>query len=516
RPRQAVVRRGGCDYQIAIRDLLAEDLVVVQAGEVVPVDGTLHESGGRVDEALILGEGSAEQKAVGGPVFAGSRNVGETFVVKTSRRGADTVLGHMLGVVEAARRVRANAQVRGDRLAQRALPIAGAAAFVTFAVWQVRLGDAAVWEALSPALAVLITLTPRALAFASVSALTSGMTSAARLGVLLRDARAIEAIRDLDLMVFEKAGTLTVGRPEVESFEAFGLSAKRALTLLAAVEQRSEHAFAEAITRYASEELAGAATERPEVRSFRTVPGRGVIARVEEHEVVVGSAALLVDKGVAFPEDIIQTVGGSWLFMAVDGRFRARAHLFDPLRQDAVEAVRAATDAGVRPMLVTASAQEEALQVALAVGIAPHDVRSGMDAAEHGEVVRVLKASDRTVGVVGTSGFSSAALSQAHAAIVLRGDASLRDAEYAAILLRPGTGGVRMTLQIAHRTFGAVRQNLLASTVAMGLAVPAGMGMLPPGWALAALLATTVGVGLNGPRLDPGAVGPPVRPVPKA
>lgn len=505
RPRWAIVRREDQDVRIAIRDLESSDVVVVRPGEIVPVDGIL--SGTElflVDEADILGEGTAQQKRGGDRVFAGTTNTGVELLVKPERRGARTALGRMLEVIEAARTTRAPVQTRWDRIGALLAPITLLLALATFVAWRVIEPSAPLWHAVSPALAVLIAATPWALGWAGALPVTAGMTQAARLGVLLRDAGVLEAIRSLDTVVFGKAGTLTLDQPELESFEVFGSSTvpQDALRMLMAVESRSDHPLGRACEEYAVEQFGAAITEDlPEPRSFREIPGRGVIARVDEAEVCVGSAALLDGKGIDYPEEPHTGTGAS-LYLAVDGRLRARAQLFDPLREDALANVRRVRQAGARPMMVSAGSVSEAARVAGLVGIDPADVRAGIDTAEHAEVVRVLRAAGRVVGVVGDSESAQPTLAAADVGFGLVADGAMPDDPWGVLVLRPGAGGVITAWDLAVRAFRTIRGNIAVAVASMLLSIPAALGLLPPLAALLVLLGTVAFVGANGLRIQ--------------
>lgn len=505
RPRWATVQRAGRDFRVAIRDLEPDDAVVVGAGEVVPVDGEVRDGSSVVDESAVMGEGATVQKSVGARVFAGSVNTGgDGFVVVPQQTGDATVLGRMLQVLEDARAVRAPMQRRGDRLAALVMPGAILLAIATFVFHRLQAPELAAWAAVGPALAVLVITVPWALGWASAIPVSAGMTEAARQGVLFRDAGVLEEIRGLDAMAFEKAGTLTTGRPEVESMEVFGdIEPRDALRILMAVESQSKHALAETFFEYTREHFGDEATDSlPAARSFRTIPGRGVIARVADQEVVVGSAPLLEAKGVQPPEEP-EGVPGSYIYLAVEGELRARAHIFDPFRDDSIATVGRARAAGLRPMLLTAGTANEAERVANAVGIKSDDVRAGIDAAEHGQAVRVLTAAGVTSAVVGNAGSDQPSLQAADVAFAIAEHGEVPSEPHEVILLRPGARGVITALDVAHATFRIIRQNLIASTLVMLAAVPAALGVLPPHAATGGLAFTVLMVGVNGLRNRP-------------
>ena len=501
RPRWATTRRRGRDVRMAIRDLDLEDPIFVNPGEVVPVDGVVVGEGGVVDESVLMGAGSHVQKQNGDRVYAGTLSVTSRFQVASDSMGDDSVLGHLLRVLEDARETRAPVQRRFDRLAALLSPVTLALAIATFVYWRLEGPGEVVWFALAPALSVLVITTPWALGFASAVPVTAAMTVAARRGVLTRDAGVLERIRDLDVMVFRKAGTLTTARPEVETIDLFnGADLRESLCLLIAVEKNATHHAATAFVRVAEERF-GDAFQPPDatiVRGFRSIPSRGLIAHVDGREVVVGAATLLVDKGIDVPAE--PELPGAFRYLAVGGVLWARALLYDPMREDSIPTVARVKREGIRPILVTAVGVAESLKVASTVGIIESDVRSNIDPAEQAEVVRVFRAAGVSVGVVGSRDADRAALAVSDVAFALIPDGRLPRERHAVSLLRPGAGGVITALDLSARAFRLLRQNLWVGATLMMGGIPAALGYLPPHGAVLGMLLTMLAVGVNGLR----------------
>lgn len=501
RPRFAAVQREGGEYRISLRDLTLEDRVRVHPGELIPVDGVIESDAHCVvDESSVLGAGIQTQKGQGDEVFAGTTATSAGLSIRPTAIGEATVLGRMLAAVELARTTRSPSQRRSDRAAALVAPITLLLALGTFLWWRLGAGQLGLWDAVAPALAVLIITTPWAIGWSSAVPVMAAMTGAARRGVLMRDPAVLDEIRALDSVVFEKAGVLTHGRPEIESFEIFGrITPLRAARFILAVERQSNHVVAQAFEEYASEELAAGATDDlPEARSFRSVPGRGVIARVDDSEVVVGASALLVDKGIEHPSE--PSMPGTWLYLAVDGKLRARARIYDPLREDSKDAVGRVRAAGVTPLLVTADAQQSATVLGASVGVQPANVRSAIDGAEHAQVVRVLRAAGHRTGAVGLADKDMPTLDAAHTAFAMVRRAAVPDTRHSVLLLRPGPGGLIAAFDAADRSTRVTRGNLVLSVLVMSAGVPAAMGYLPPLITVGALVASLLAVGLNGLR----------------
>ena len=501
-PWWATVRREGRDFRIRIHDLVGEDHVVVAAGEVVPVDGTVAKGQTNVDESAVFGPGSGGARQPGDRVWAGTRNGEGDLLVQPEITGNATVLGRLLRVLEDARETRAPVQRRGDRLAAWLAPIALLLSIGTFAVWRWLDPGASFWHGLLPALAVLVVTSPWALGSASAVPVLAAMSRAARLGVIFRDAAVLEHIRRLEVLVFEKAGEMTTGTPTLDDFETHGGADPRdALRMLMAVEQASSHGvakacFAYAIGRFGGEIATGLATPT----GFRTIPGDGVIARVEGKEVVVGRSALLEAKGVECGKDSQAAGSGHWLYLAIDGSLRAKAHVVEQLQPDARSTVAYLKSRAVLPMMVSASTREEACAVAAHTGIACEDVRADIDTAGHAEVVRTLKAAGYRVGLVGTAGTDQPSLEAADVGLATVPSGVLPAERHPVLLLRPGTGGVVTAFETARHAFRRMRQNLGLSVLVMLAAIPAALGFVPPQGAVLALLASVLVTGLNGLR----------------
>ncbi len=504
RPQEATVRRSSGDYRIRIQDLHAEDVVVVNPGEDIPVDGVIMDvAGTMVDESPIMGAGTVVQRERQSRVYAGTRNLTAPMLIQPERMGHETVLGHVLGVVESARQSRAPVQLHGDRLAAFVAPWTLLLAVATFVGWQTLGGVTEIWSALVPALSVLVVTSPWALGWASAVPVSAGMTHAARTGVLLRDAEALESIRGLEVLIFERAGTLTEGKPLVAGVDLVGdVSLSQALEMMLAVERPSRHAVADAFLAYGSLHLGErASVESHHAQSFRQIPGQGVIAQVGGREVLVGQDTLLAQKGISVPPVDEPGAESAHLYLAVDGALWARALVSDPFRDDSIPTVHRLNQEGVRTVLVTSASAQETAASAQTLGIEPENVRCGIETGAHGEVARAMRAAGFQVGVVGNVESDQPSLQAADVSFGLVAEGQMGELQCAVSLLRPGSGGVLSAFSIARQAFRIIRQNLIASVVVMLAGVPAAFGLLPVQAAVLGLLIAVAVVGLNGLRV---------------
>ncbi|MEC8024960.1 MAG: HAD-IC family P-type ATPase [Myxococcota bacterium] len=506
-PQVATVRRAGRHYTVPIDTLRVDDLVVIGRGDTIPVDGSIIETLSEsviVDESVVLGDGVRCQKNQGGRVLAGTRVDDGAALIRPDRWGQDSVLGTMLNVASGAALSKGTSQIRGDRFAAILAPFGVLAAIATFTVWNQTLPNAPIWTALSPALAVLLLLSPWALGWATVIPTLCAMTRGVRDGVVFRDASSLDMTRSLDVMMIEKAGTLTVGRPEVESFEVYGkVPEKDAARLLRAVEGQSSHAIANAIRAFLKD-VETDVFDLDTVTSFREIPGGGVIAQVMGSEVVFGAVHLLQEKGISV-EDSVATPQG--LYLAVDGEVYARLTLFDPLREDALRMVQAIKKRGIRALILTSSSRGDVSRLATSVGLEPDDVRAGIDSENHAQAVRAIQGAGRRVGLVGQANEDRDALKQADVAIatydagaeILANSGNI-DTDFSLLALRPGGNGVSAALALADVTHRRVRENFVMASLLMAGGLFAALGWLGPSSAVAVTLLSLYLVGTNGLR----------------
>ena len=501
-PTWATVRRSGQHFRIRIHDLVREDRVVVREGELVPVDGRVVEGTATLDESVVFGRGEGGERATGDRVWAGTRNTAGELLIQSTATGHKTVLGRLMKVIDDARATRAPAQLRGDRLAAWMAPVALALAIGTFVVLRVT-GPDMFWLALLPALSVLIITTPWALGWASSVPVSAAMTGAARRGVLFHDAAVVEGIRKLEVLIFQKSGFLTLAQPTVQDATFYGdLAQGDSIAHLTAMMAAARDPLAPAWTAWA-EESAGAQSDAapspPRLSGVRKIPGGGAIARAERGEVIVGTAGLLEAKGVACPPEP-EEAEGAFVYLAIGGALASRVRVTDGLREDAQSTLQYASSLGIHPMLVDEGPERDACQTANQLGIPNDDVRAGLDASAQSEVVRALRAADYRVGMAADFATGAPALAAAHVAFALSTDRRIPEAHYEVVLLRPGSGGAVIAVDMARRAFARMRQNLATSGLVMLFGIPAAMGYLPPHGAVLCLLLSILLTGVNGLR----------------
>jgi Cu+-exporting ATPase len=493
----------GVEAVVPLEEIEPGDSVLVLPGERFPVDATIVEGRTTVDESMLTGESTPLAREVGGRVLAGSLNYDGAVVCRAESLGEATVLAQITRMVEQAQGSRAPMERLADRASSIFVPVVLGLALVTCAAWLIATHSLPL--ALANTVAVLVIACPCAMGLAVPAALTVAVGRGAQLGVLFKGGEALERLGHLDAIVLDKTGTLTVGRPVLAAVHPLaGHAENDLLRMAAAAEERSNHPLAHAIVDFARGlELAWKPAEDVQI-----LPGRGLTARVEEHDCLLGNEALFQDSFIPLPKGIAPSEAGvTRLWMALDnvpvGYFDAR----DALRPDAAEAIAALRQAGLRVLMLTGDSQVAALPIASQAGIT--EVEAGLDPAGKLARIRALQQGGLRVAMVGDGINDAAALAQADAGIAMGTGADLAQEAGDVLLLRTqpsaipaALGLARQTLRIMRQNLGwAVGYNLLGIPLAAGLLYPAFHILLTPWLAAAAMALSSVCVLGNSLRL---------------
>ena len=470
-PQKARVVENGIERDIPAADVRVSDVLRVRPGEQIAVDGLVISGESSVDEALLTGESVPVAKAPGDLVFAGTINAEGAFTYQATQVGSATALARITVTVERAQASKAPIQRLADQIAGVFVPTVVAIAIITFIAWAV-FGDGASWtSAVLSAVAVLVVACPCALGLATPAAVAAGSGEAAKLGILFRDAEALESAGRIDTVVWDKTGTLTSGRHEVSFVKPIGVEPAELVRLAATVEQESEHPLAAAIVAHAQDlDLSLDSAD-----DFRSCPGRGASALIDGRTVVVGNARLLSEFAIDFDE--AESVGTP-VYVARDGELIGVIGLIDQAKPGASEAVQLLRDRGVESVLISGDTEPVVRAIAAEVGIAK--IHSGTLPTEKATLVAELQSEDRRVAMVGDGVNDAPALAQADLGLAMRtgSDIALEAAQVALMQSDPRRAAQAVLLARATRT--VIRQNLafafsyniLLIPLAAGLAVP--------------------------------------------
>ena len=517
RPATARRVRDGVQTIVPLEEIQPGDSVLILPGERFPVDATI--LGGRttVDESMLTGESTPLERLPGGRVLAGSLNYEGAVTCRAESLGEATMLAQITRMAQQAQSSRAPMERLADRASSIFVPIVLALAALTFVIWL--LSTHSLQMALAATVAVLVVACPCAMGLAVPAALTVAVGRGAQLGVLFKGGEALERLVGLNAVVLDKTGTLTVGRPVLTAVHPLADYAENdLLRLSAAAEERSNHPLAHAIVDAAKSR----GLTWPSADDVQVLPGRGLTAKVEGRDCVLGNEALFKEFFIALPTDAPPPDPGvTRLWMSLDkvsaGYFDAR----DTLRPDAAAAVAALRHAGLRVLMLTGDSAAAAAPIAQQAGIT--EIEASLDPAGKLARIRSLQQSGLRVAMVGDGINDAAALAQADAGIAMGTGADLAQEAGDVLLLRARPDAIPAALDLARSTLRVMRQNLAWAVAYNLLGIPLAAGALYPSFhillspwlAAAAMALSSVSVLANSLRLrgwqPPGASVAPAR-----
>jgi Cu+-exporting ATPase len=509
-PSTARVVRDCGEHDVPIDDLEVGDRIRVRPGERLAVDGRILEGTSSVDESLLSGEPIPVEKSAGSEVSAGTLNGNGGLLVEATRVGAETLLARIARQVREAQLTRAPIQRLADRVAEVFVPAVLFFAAAAFLGWLVLGPEPRLAHAISRAVAVLVIACPCALGLATPLSIVVGTGVAARGGILVRNAEALEGLARVDTVVFDKTGTLTEGRPALASIVALeGFTEEQVLSLAVALETGSEHPLAGAILRGA--EARGLASVEA-AREFRAVPGRGVTGRVNGGLAVLGSSDWLRAEGadssalrlLDAEAEKLRNEGQSVVFLACGGSVAGILGVADPIRAGARAAVDELRAQGLAIVMLSGDHEVTARAVAAKVGIT--DVRAGLLPLEKERAVAEFQSRGRVVAMAGDGVNDAPALARARVGIAMGTGADIVAQAAGITLVRPDPRGVARARRLSLATLRNIRQNLAFAFFYNMLGVPLAAGVFPgfepgPMLAAAAMSLSSVSVILNALRL---------------
>lgn len=503
-PQVATRLRDGQEEQVPVSAVQVGDLLLVRSGEQVPVDGVVVQGAAAVDESMLTGESVPVEKRPGDTVAAGTLNTDGVLTIRAQRVGSDTYLAQIVRAVERAQAGKAPVQRLADTVAGVFVPIVLLIALGTFVVWLVVL-KAGFTTAMIHAVGVLVIACPCALGLATPTAVLVGTGRGAELGVLVKDAETLERARQIDTVVLDKTGTLTLGKPAVGQFQVLnGMPEGELLRLTAGAEAGTTHPLGMAIVRFAQEH--GVTVPLPE--QIHTVAGRGVLAQIEGYRVTAGTPRLLEENGVTLSEEMRrfvqdwQSQGYTTVLVAVNDEPAGVFALRDEPHPSSRQAVERLQEMGLEVWMVTGDQRTVADAIAREVGIPPSHVLAEVMPEEKAQQVARLQAQGRRVAFVGDGINDAPALAQADVGIAMGEgtDIALESADIA--LLKSDLNGVVTALNLSRATVRTIRQNLFFAFVYNVLGIPlAAMGYLSPMLAALAMSLSSVSVVTNALRL---------------
>jgi len=473
----------GQDVEVGIDAILVGDRLRVRPGEKIPVDGVVLEGRGHVDEAMVTGESMPVLKEPGSLLVGGAINKSGGFVMQAQRVGRDTLLSRIVAMVAQAQRSRAPIQRLADRVSAWFVPIVLGAAVLAFAAWALVGPEPRLANALVAAVGVLIIACPCALGLATPMSIMVGVGRGAQAGILLKDAQALERLERIDVLVVDKTGTLTEGRPVLSAIEAVGLEEGELLRLAASLERGSEHPLGRAILEAAEARKLSLA----EVAGFDSPVGRGVTGVVESRRVAIGAEPYMTDLAIkvgdlASRADALRGEGATVVFVALDGVAVGLLAIKDPIRPSSRAAIKGLKDQGVRVLMMTGDNKVTAMAVARALGI--DEVEAGVLPDRKANVVERLKAEGASVAMAGDGVNDAPALAAADVGIAMGGGADVAMEAAGVTLLHGDLMGVVRARSLSRAVMRNIRQNLAFAFAYNAAGVPIAAGVLYPAFGL--------------------------------
>ncbi|KGM55685.1 metal ABC transporter ATPase [Lysobacter daejeonensis GH1-9] len=497
RPATARVRRNGAETEVPIANVVVGDIVVVRPGERIPVDGNIAEGRTHADESLITGESMPVAKGEGDRVTGGAVNGEGLIAIETKAVGAESALARIIRLVEDAQAKKAPIQRVVDRVSAIFVPVVIVVALATLLAWGLGTGD---WnQAILTAVAVLVIACPCALGLATPTAIMAGTGVAARTGILIKDAEALETARKVSIVAFDKTGTLTTGRPDLAELLPKDGSPQELLALAAALQAGSEHPLAKAVIQaYGSERKTLAASD------VRAVAGRGLRGEVAGRALLLGSSSMMMEAGVDLAplEGRAETLAAyghsvSWLAeeTAQGPQLLGLLSFRDQPRPGALEAIAELRALGLRTVMISGDNFGAARAVAAALGI--DEVRANVMPEDKAAVVAELS-TEGVVAMVGDGINDAPALAAANVGFAMGSGTDVAMHAAAVTLMRPDPSLVAQAIDISRRTTRKIHQNLFWAFGYNVVGIPvAALGLLDPVIAGAAMALSSVSVLAN-------------------
>ncbi len=468
------------EEDIPLSQVQPGDVLRVRPGEKVPVDGVVQEGASALDESMVTGESIPVEKTKGARLIGATLNGTGSLLMRAERVGADTLLAQIVHMVSEAQRSRAPIQRLADVTAGYFVPVVVLIALLTLAIWGIWGPEPRLAHAMVNAVAVLIIACPCALGLATPMSIMVGTGRGALVGVLIKNAEALEIMEKVNTLVVDKTGTLTEGKPKLTAVVAIaGFAENEVLRLGASLERASEHPLAAAIVNGAQEKNLTLAT----VTDFRSYTGKGVAGTVEGHTVALGNLKLFEELGIVPGElvtraDTLRGDGQTVMLLAIDGQAAGLLGVADPIKESALEAIRTLRQEGVQVIMLTGDNRITAEAVARKLGI--DRVEAEVLPEQKVAIIKQLQAQGRIVAMAGDGINDAPALAQAHVGIAMGTGTDVAMESAGITLVKGDLRGIVRAVRLSRATMRNIRQNLFFAFIYNVLGIPIAAGVLYP------------------------------------
>jgi len=470
----------GDEYDAPLENIVLGDRMRVRPGEAIPVDSIVIEGHSSVDESMLTGEPLPVQKADGDAVTGGTLNKNGSLIIEAAKVGEDTMLARIVAMVSAAQRSRAPIQGLADRVASYFVPAVVLAAILSFVTWMLIGPDPAFVFAIVSAVSVLIIACPCALGLATPMSIMTATGRGAQAGVLIKDAEALERMAKVDVLVVDKTGTLTEGKPRLTDVVTFGhIAEHEMLALVRGIEAGSEHPLAEAIV----EGIVARDIQAATVSAFEAVTGKGVSGKSGTQRIALGNAAMMEFVGAdckAADEqaNALRSQGKTAMYVAIDGELAGLIAVADPIKATARDAITALHEAGLKIIMATGDNETTARAVANQLGI--DEVRAGVLPEDKKALVDELHKAGHKVAMAGDGVNDAPALAAAEVGIAMGTGADVAVESAGITLLKGDLGGILRARRLSEATLRNIKQNLFFAFAYNSVGVPIAAGVLYP------------------------------------
>ncbi|PIZ96620.1 MAG: copper-translocating P-type ATPase [Candidatus Magasanikbacteria bacterium CG_4_10_14_0_2_um_filter_33_14] len=517
--KKALVLENGKEKEVMVEDLKVGDILLVKAGEKIPLDAKIIEGSTSIDESMLTGESVAVEKNIGDQVFAATINGTGVIKIQVTKIASETMLSQIIKLVEQAQSSKAPMQKLADKVSSIFVPSVIVIALVTFAIWYFLVG-AGFEVSIINAVAVLVIACPCALGLATPTAIMVGSGKGAERGILIKDSESLELAHQIQVVMFDKTGTLTQGKPEITNIKVIknDLEKKDALTLACALEKQSEHSLALAFSKFATEKN----LTIPEAKQVQTVKGRGIKGIVNNQEIFLGNAKFVAESSstaelavTADKEKVKINKEAEEIFENYASNGKTPIYLFDKsevlaviavadiLRDTAKEAVKKLQDQNIEVYMITGDHRKTAEAIAKELGISK--VVAEVLPQNKSEEVKKLQAQNKVVAFVGDGINDAPALAQADLGLAMGGGSDIALETGNIVLTNSNPLKVYEAITLSKKTFSTIKQNLFFAFFYNVVAIPlAALGLLNPMIAALAMSMSSVSVVVNSLRIRVG------------
>ena len=480
-PNTAIKLVGDKEVEVSVEEVAKGDHLRVRPGAKIPVDGRIIEGEAVIDESMITGEPLPVEKQVGAAISAGTINGAHTFVMQAEKVGKDTLLSQIVTMVQQATSSRAPIQKLADRIAAYFVPTVVAVSVLTFILWVVFAKEHAYEYALVNAIAVLIIACPCALGLATPVSVMVGVTKGARQGILIKNAEALERMKQVDTLIIDKTGTLTEGKPSVSKLIPFADYSEQALLpILYGINKDSEHPLAKATNTYAAQQGATPLA----MTGFKALAGRGVTATYEGKNYYFGNDRLMQEIGAILTEaqrsqvSEVQHKGQTLSFLAIEKEVIAAVAITDKVKDTAAEAIKALQAQGITVVMLTGDNPTTAQAVAEQIGLTHY--KAGMLPQDKQQEVQRLQAEGKVVAMAGDGINDAPALAQAHVGIAMGTGTDIAIESGQITLVKGDLGGIVKARALSEAVVKNIRENLFFALIYNTVGIPIAAGVLYP------------------------------------